>query len=587
MLKRTDYCGEITEKHTGQDVIINGWLDTRRDHGGVIFLDIRDRTGIVQAVFDPAIDSPLHERAHKLRSEYVLGIKGKVRKRPEGTENPSLKTGLVEIVSAELEVLNRAETPPFVIEDEAEVSEELRLKYRFLDLRRPKIMKNLFARHRVYELARKYLNSKKFIETETPFLIKSTPEGARDYLVPSRLNEGHFYALPQSPQTMKQILMVSGLDRYYQIVKCFRDEDLRADRQPEFTQIDLEMSFVDEEDVMETAEGLTKEVFGAVLDKDFSAPFTRMTYKEAMDRFGTDSPDMRFGLELKDVSGIFKSSGFRVFAEAVEKGGIVKSINFKEAGKKLSRREIDELVAFAQKNGAGGMAWIKFSDKPESPIVKFLGEGKVGEIKEAMNVEKGDITFFIADMPDAANEIMSRVRLHIGKKYGLIKGGELRFVWVTDFPLLKYDSDEKRYTAAHHPFTAVKPGDESLVESAPASARSRAYDLVLNGTELGGGSIRIHNPEFQKKMFSVLNIGDEEAEERFGFLLKAFKYGAPPHGGFAFGLDRMLMIITGSGSIRDVIAFPKTQKAECMLTGAPGEVDPSQLKELHIKPDIE
>lgn len=586
MLIRTKYCGEINKNDLEKEVVINGWLATRRDHGGIIFFDIRDRSGIVQVVFDPAINNELHENAHKLRNEFVVGIKGKVRKRPEGTENPKISTGEVEIIAEELEVYNESETPPFMIEDDIDVNEDVRLKYRYLDLRRPKIFNNFLIRHRVYEITRNFLNSNGFIEVETPFLIKSTPEGARDYLVPSRVNQGKFYALPQSPQTMKQILMVAGFDRYYQIARCFRDEDLRADRQPEFTQIDLEMSFVDVDQVIAIIEGLIKEIFSKVMNIKFNENFQQMKYKDAMELYGSDKPDTRFEIKLVNVSDVFVNSNFKVFASVIENGGIVKSLNFKGAAKILSRKDIDDLVAFAQANGASGMAWIKFAEKAESPIVKFIDSERLEKLKQKMNVEKDDIVFFIADKEKIANEILGRVRLHIGEKYNLIDENKLNFLWVKEFPLLEYSEEEKRFVAMHHPFTSVMDEDIGLLDTAPEKARAKAYDLVLNGVELGGGSIRIHKKELQKKMFSILKIGEEEAKNKFGFLLEAFQYGAPPHGGFAIGLDRLVMILTKSTSIRDVIAFPKTQRAQCPLTGAPSVVEPRQLKELNIKFDL-
>jgi len=587
MIKRDIYCGEVTEASIGKEVAINGWLDTRRDHGGVIFLDIRDKFGKVQVVFDPEIDKSLHETAHKLRSEYVLGIKGKVRARPEGTKNPKLKTGMIEIVASGVEVFNQSQPLPFPIDESAEVNEDLRLKYRYLDLRRPKILNNLIIRHKLTQIIRNYLDANHFVDVETPVLFKSTPEGARDYLVPSRVNPGTFFALPQSPQMLKQILMVAGLDRYYQVVKCFRDEDLRADRQPEFTQIDIEMSFIDEDDIMGHCENFIRETFEQVMKVKLPAKFLRMPYDQAMEEYGNDKPDLRFGLKLKTVSEVFDGSEFRIFSETVKAGGIVKALNMKGAGAKLSRKDIDDLVGFAIKQGAGGMAWIKFAEKPESPIAKFISEDRMNKLKERMNVEKGDIVFFMADKKDKVNDILSRVRLHIGGKYGMIDPDKLSFLWVVDFPLLSWNAEEKRLDSNHHPFTAPKESDIPLLDTEPLKVKARAYDMVLNGTEIGGGSIRIHDSALQKKMFNIINIDDEGAEKKFGFLLEALKYGAPPHGGLAFGLDRIAMIITGSQSIRDVIAFPKTAKAVCLLSNAPSEVEAKQLKELSIKIDIQ
>jgi aspartyl-tRNA synthetase len=587
MIKRTHYCGEVTEALIGSEVSINGWLDTRRDHGGVIFFDIRDKFGKVQVVFDPEINKELHEIAHKMRSEYVLGITGKVRPRPEGTKNPRLKTGLIEIVATGVELYNQSLPLPFPIDESVEVNEDLRLKYRYIDLRRPKILNNLLIRHTLTRIIRKYLDENHFVDVETPVLFKSTPEGARDYLVPSRVNPGTFFALPQSPQMLKQILMVAGLDRYYQVVKCFRDEDLRADRQPEFTQIDIEMSFIDEDDIMGHAENFIRDVFEQVQNVKLPNPFERMTYDQSMEEYGNDKPDTRFEMKLRTVSGVFAGSDFKIFAETVKSGGVVKALNFKASADKLSRKDIDDLVAYAIRQGAGGMAWIRFAEKPESPIVKFMSEERISELKEMMAVEKGDIVFFMADNQEKVNDILSRVRLYIGEKYNLYDKKALKFLWVTDFPLMSYSPEEKRFVANHHPFTAPKESDIPMLDVDPLKVKARAYDLVLNGTEIGGGSIRIHDSALQKKMFGLMNIDDAAAELKFGFLLEALKFGAPPHGGIAFGLDRMAMIITGSQSIRDVIAFPKTAKAQCLLSNAPSVVEDKQLKELSIKVNIE
>src|ERR1035437_1027954 len=587
MIKRTHYCGEVTESLLGSEVAINGWLDTRRDHGGVIFLDIRDKYGKVQVVFDPEINKELHETAHKLRSEFVLGIKGKVRNRPEGTKNTRLKTGMIEIVASQVEVFNQALPLPFPIDESAEVNEDLRMKYRYLDLRRPKILNNMIIRHTLTKLIRKYLDENNFVDVETPVLFKSTPEGARDYLVPSRVNPGMFFALPQSPQMLKQLLMVAGLDRYYQVVKCFRDEDLRADRQPEFTQIDIEMSFIDEDDIMGHSENFIRNVFEHVQQVKLPNPFPRITWERAMEEYGNDKPDTRFAMKLKTVSEVFDGSDFKIFSEAVKTGGVVKAMNFKSSADKLSRKDIDDLVAFAIRQGAGGMAWIRFAEKPESPIVKFISEDRLNKLKELMNVEKGDIVFFMADKKEKVNDILSRVRLHVGEKYAMYDEKKLEFIWVVDFPLVSFNADEKRYEANHHPFTAPKEAHIAMLDTDPLSVKARAYDLVLNGTEIGGGSIRIHDSALQKKMFNLMNIDDASADMKFGFLLEALKYGAPPHGGIAFGLDRMAMIIRSEESIRDVIAFPKTSKAQCLLSSAPSEVELRQLKELSIKVDVQ
>jgi aspartyl-tRNA synthetase len=580
--RRSHYCGEITEEFMDGEVTIMGWVQRRRDHGGLIFVDLRDREGIVQLVFNPEDASGAHKKAHSLRSEFVLAVKGIVSRRPEGTENPQLKTGQVEVKVKEFKILNDSSVPPFMIEDQTDASEELRLKYRYLDLRRSSLQENLILRHRVSLAARQYLSKNGFLEIETPVLTKSTPEGARDFLVPSRLNAGYFYALPQSPQLFKQILMVSGFDRYFQIVKCFRDEDLRADRQPEFTQIDVEMSFVDREDVMESMEGLLvhifKEVAGVGLEK-----FKRMSYDEAVERFGLDTPDLRFALELKDVTEVVKGSGFKVFSDAAKKGGIVKAINAKgSAG--FTRKELDELTALAGTYGGKGLAWVKVTEKGwDSPIAKFLTDDEKGSIEKTLEAAPGDLLLFSADMPAVVNTVLGRIRLNLAEKLKLIPEGMFDFVWVTDFPLLEYDVEGKRHSAVHHPFTAPLDEDLGKLDTTPLEAKSKAYDMVLNGIEIGGGSIRIHRRDVQAKMFEKLGISPEEAKKRFGFLLEALSYGTPPHGGIAFGLDRLVAIMAGCESIRDVIAFPKTQKAVCSMSEAPSEVEKSQLDEINIR----
>ncbi|NPA12563.1 MAG: aspartate--tRNA ligase [Aquificae bacterium] len=592
--KRDFYCGDLTEANIGEEVRLVGWADSVRDHGGVIFINLRDREGIVQIVIDPS-KSPkeAYEKAKKVRSEYVLAVRGRVNKRPEGTENPKLKTGNIEVEVDQLKILNTCDILPFPIEDGIQVSEEVRLKYRFLDIRRPSMFQNLLIRHEVYQATREFLVGNGFMEVETPMLTKSTPEGARDFLVPSRLEKGKFYALPQSPQLFKQILMVAGIDRYFQIVKCFRDEDLRKDRQPEFTQIDFEMSFVDEEDVMAITEGLVQHIFKKVLGIDIKLPIKRITYQEAMEKYGTDKPDLRFGLELKDITDIAKEVDFKVFRTVAEEGGLVKGINIK-GGAKLSRKEIDELTEFAQKLGAKGMAWIKINEDGSlnSPIVKFFTDEQINKLIERMEGEKGDLLVFIADKPEITYKVLGHLRNHIAQKMGLIPEGKWEFVWVVDFPLLEWDEEENRLVALHHPFTSPKEEDIQKLDEAIENKdialqfKSRAYDLVLNGEEIAGGSIRIHRPDIQKKIFQLIGITDEEAEERFGFLINALKYGAPPHGGLAFGLDRLVALMRGTESIREVIAFPKTQKGICPLTEAPDFVDKSQLEELGIEVEI-
>lgn len=582
--KRSHYCGDISAADIGREVCLMGWVQRRRDHGGLIFIDLRDREGISQLALDPDRDPAAHSKAEQVRNEFVLAARGVVSARPEGTVNAKMKTGEVEVEVRELRILNSAQTPPFMIDEFTEVAENIRLKHRYLDLRRAPLQRNLILRHLASKTVRRHLDDQGFIEIETPVLTKSTPEGARDYLVPSRVTPGTFFALPQSPQLFKQLLMVSGFDRYYQIVKCFRDEDLRADRQPEFTQIDCELSFVDRDQIIGIMESMIAEVFKATLNLEISLPMPRLSCAEAMTRFGVDNPDLRFDLELVELSNQVEKSGFKVFADVVAKGGIVKGLNAKGCSG-LSRKEIDDLTEFVKIYGAKGLAYVKVQEDGswQSPIAKFFTAEEIAAIDRALQAAPGDLLLFVADSFRIANESLGRLRGHLGNKLGLIGEGVYRFAWITDFPLLEWDQESRRHVAVHHPFTAPVEEDLALLDSDPGKVRAQAYDLVLNGSEIGGGSIRIHDQQIQKKMFSLLGIDAEEAEEKFGFLLSALEYGAPPHGGIAFGLDRLVMILTGSDSIRDVIAFPKTQKATCLLSGAPDQVDSKQLRELSIR----
>lgn len=584
---RTHGCGKLSLTHLGKQVTLMGWVSKRRDHGGLIFIDLRDRSGKVQIVFSPEINQDAFQKAETVRGEYVLAVTGQVRKRPEGTENPALATGEIEVEVTAMEILNQAKTPPFYIAENIDVDENVRLKYRYLDLRRPDMQAAIILRHRVTKRIRDFLDEKGFLEIETPMLTKSTPEGARDYLVPSRVHPGEFYALPQSPQLFKQLLMVAGYEKYFQFARCFRDEDLRADRQPEFTQLDMEMSFVTQEDIMNLIEEMFADLFQNVLGIELPRPFPRLTYQEAMNKYGSDKPDLRFGLELQDVTELVKDSEFKVFASVCAKGGQVKGLRVPGCAA-YSRKDLDDLTKFVAIYGAKGLAWIALTpDGIKSPISKFFTEAELESIINKMEANTGDLLLFVADSPEVVAQSLGALRVEFGKRLNLINPREYKLAWIVDFPLLEYDEEEKRYVAIHHPFTSPREEDIGLLSSDPLKVRAQAYDLILNGVEVGGGSIRIHKRENQEKIFSLLGFSKEEAWSKFGFLLEAFEYGTPPHGGIAFGLDRLVMLLAAKDTIRDVMAFPKTQSASDMMTDAPSPVSDQQLKELKIKIDVQ
>ncbi|MBW2029095.1 MAG: aspartate--tRNA ligase [Deltaproteobacteria bacterium] len=586
--RRTHDCGSLRTGDVGREALLMGWVNSRRDLGNLIFIDLRDRQGITQVVFDPRVDEQSHRKAHALRNEWVLAVKGKVTPRLEGQENPNLPTGAIELKATNLRILNQTEPPPFQVDGPVDASETLRLKYRYLELRRNRVFQNFRRRHLITSFIRDYLNAHEFIDVETPFLTKSTPEGARDYLVPSRVSKGRFYALPQSPQLFKQILMISGFDRYYQIVRCFRDEDLRADRQPEFTQVDLEMSFTDEEGVMGITEGMMAGLFKEVLDKQISSPIPRITYQDSMERFGNDRPDMRFGMELRDITAVARESDFKVFKGVAAEGGAVKAIRVEKGADSFSRKDLDSLGRIVNQWGAKGLSWIKVGDGGwKSPIAKFFDEGQMNAVNGLMEANPGDLILLVAEKPELTNHCLGMLRQEVAKRMGLINEDDYAFVWVYRFPLLEYDEDEARWQAVHHPFTAPMDEDIPLLRSRPERVRARSYDLVLNGAEIGGGSVRIHYTALQEMVFDVLGISREEADRKFGFFLEALKYGAPPHAGIALGLDRLVAIMTGVESIREIIAFPKTQAATCPLTGAPTPVSEHQLKELGLSRDVD
>lgn len=583
MYGRTYFCGEVTEQHIGESITLKGWVQRRRDLGGLIFIDLRDRTGIIQVVFNPEVSPEALALAEKIRNEYVLDIVGTVIAREDGTINENLQTGRIEVQAKQVTIINEAKTPPFTIADQTDVSEDVRLKYRYLDLRRPAMFETFKMRHQVTQIIRNFLDREGFLDVETPILTKSTPEGARDYLVPSRVHPGEFYALPQSPQIFKQLLMVGGFERYYQIARCFRDEDLRADRQPEFTQIDIETSFMSQDDIISMMEDMMSEMMSKVKGLQVETPFARMPYQEAMARFGSDKPDTRFGMELIDLSEIVKNSSFKVFAGAVSSGGQVKAINVKQAASKYSRKDIDALTEFVAVYGAKGLAWLKAEeDGLKGPISKFITEEEQAALYSALSIEAGDLLLFVADKKNVVADALGALRLKLGKELELIDQSKFNFLWITDWPLLEYDEADGRYYAAHHPFTMPVREDLHLLDENPGLVRAQAYDLVLNGYELGGGSLRIFERDVQEKMFGILGFSPEEARDQFGFLLEAFEYGTPPHGGIALGLDRLIMLLAGRTNLRDTIAFPKTASASCLLTDAPGEVSEAQLSDLHL-----
>jgi len=585
-MKRTAHCGELREEDIGDEVVLNGWINRRRDHGGLIFIDLRDRAGIVQVVFDPEISSEAHKLASDVRPEYVIAVRGKVRRRPEGTENPQLPTGDVDVVAEAAEVLNPAKTPPFSFVDETETEELVRLKYRYIDLRSPRMQRNLRIRHEAAQVTRQFLTDEGFWEIETPILFKATPEGARDYLVPSRVSPGNFYALPQSPQILKQLLMVSGVEKYFQLARCLRDEDLRADRQPEHTQIDIEMSFVEQDDVLDVCERLFAHIFRETIDAELALPFPRMTYAEAMARYGTDKPDTRFGMELTDISDIAGQVEFRVFSDTVSKGGQVKGINATGCGD-YPRAQLDQLTEFAKDHKAQGLVWMRVTaDGIDSPVAKFFTDEELHSIIERFAADAGDLLLIVADKPEIVAESLDWLRREMARREGLIDQKVFKPLFITEFPLVTWNEDEERWDAEHHPFCMPHPEDIKLLASDPGQVRAQSYDAVINGVELASGSIRVHRRDIQQQIFEVMGISPEEAERRFGFLLRAFEYGTPPHGGIAPGFDRLVMMLCGESSIRDVIAFPKTQRAQDLMSGAPSPASPEALKDLHIKLDL-